>query len=299
MEIRNLMSFVQVAELNNFTKAAELLGYSQSTVSFQIKQLEEELGCLLFERVNHKISLTERGRALLEYAQSIKRLTEEFSEQNSSQSEPSETLHILAPDSVCEDMLTANYKRFHEAHPTIDLKFTSADTSEMFAMLNRNEADLMLTLDERIYQSEYVIAKEEPVEMHLVTGVGSEYARADKLSLSDLEGAEFILTEKSIGYRRVFDKLLAKESIAITPVLELGRTDIITSLLESGVGISFLPDFVTERAVREGKLTYLPVCDLRVDIWKQLLYHRKKWISRGMKLLLDFIKENEFKISPR
>ena len=56
MEIRNLITFVHVAELNNFTKAAKLLGYSQSTVSFQIKQLEDELNCLLFERINHTIS---------------------------------------------------------------------------------------------------------------------------------------------------------------------------------------------------------------------------------------------------
>ena len=64
MEIRNLVSFVQVAEYNSFTKAAKILGYSQSTISFQIKQLEEELDCLLFERVNHTISLTEKGREI-------------------------------------------------------------------------------------------------------------------------------------------------------------------------------------------------------------------------------------------
>ena len=69
MEIRNLMSFIQVAELNSFTKAADVLGYSQSTVSFQIKQLETELDCLLFERINHTITLTERGKELLSYAQ--------------------------------------------------------------------------------------------------------------------------------------------------------------------------------------------------------------------------------------
>ena len=80
MEIRNLISFIQVAELNSFTKAADKLGYSQSTISFQIKQLEVELGCLLFERINHTITLTEHGRALLEYAHSINRLTEEFSQ---------------------------------------------------------------------------------------------------------------------------------------------------------------------------------------------------------------------------
>ena len=68
MEIRNLLTFVQVAELNSFTKAAKLLDYSQSTVSFQIKQLETELGCLLFERINHTLLLTDKGRELLDYA---------------------------------------------------------------------------------------------------------------------------------------------------------------------------------------------------------------------------------------
>ena len=65
MELRNLITFTNVAELGSFTKAGEQLGYSQSTVSFQIKQLEEELGCLLFERINHTIALTERGHELL------------------------------------------------------------------------------------------------------------------------------------------------------------------------------------------------------------------------------------------
>ena len=64
MEIRNLMSFVQVAELNSFTKAARVLGYSQSTISFQIKQLESELDCLLFERINNTITLTDKGYEL-------------------------------------------------------------------------------------------------------------------------------------------------------------------------------------------------------------------------------------------
>ena len=81
MEIRNLISFVQVAELNSFTKAAEALDYSQSTISFQIKQLEKEMNCLLFERINHTLILTDKGRELLEYAQKISRLTDEYDSQ--------------------------------------------------------------------------------------------------------------------------------------------------------------------------------------------------------------------------
>ena len=71
MEIRHLLTFIHVAELNSFSKAAQSLGYSQSTVSFQIKQLEDELNCLLFERINHTISLTKKGQELLAYAHTI------------------------------------------------------------------------------------------------------------------------------------------------------------------------------------------------------------------------------------
>ena len=80
MELRNLITFIHVAELGSFTKAAEQLGYSQSTISFQIKQLEEELDCLLFERINHTITLTQRGHELVSYAHQIRALTDEFKE---------------------------------------------------------------------------------------------------------------------------------------------------------------------------------------------------------------------------
>ena len=61
MDLRNLNTFIQTAELNSFTRAAEKLGYSQPTISFQIKQLELVLGVQLFERIGHTVSLTQKG----------------------------------------------------------------------------------------------------------------------------------------------------------------------------------------------------------------------------------------------
>ena len=294
MEIRNLTTFVHVAELGSFTKAAKVLDYSQSTISFQIKQLENELGCLLFERINHTIMLTEKGQELLEYAQRIHNLTEEFNQKRNAALPVEADIHILSPDSVCEDMMLTNYIDFHRHHPGISLKFTTADTPTMFRMLDHNEADLMLTLDNHIYQSDYVIAKEEQVAMHFVTGAGSPYATEAKLSIREIIKYPFILTEKSIGYRSAFDKSLAEKSLEIDPILEIGRTDVITSVLEGGVGVSFLPDFVTRKKVDDGKLVYLNVTDIEVDIWKQLIYHRNKWLSQGLRDLIEYIKQNEF-----
>lgn len=295
MEIRNLTTFLHVAELNSFTKAAELLGYTQSTVSFQIKQLETELDCLLFERINHTITLTERGNELLAYAQAVCRLTDEFKQDISETSSPKGYIHIVTPDSVCEDMLSHNYRDFHKKYPEISLKFTTADTGDMFKMLDRNEADIVITLDNHIYQKDYVIAKEQHMDMHFVTNPSSRFAGKKNLSISDIKDEPFILTEKEMGYRRIFNRALAKKNIDIMPALEVGRTDLITLLLEEGEGISYLPDFVTKEKVEKGTLVYLDVTDVDIDIWKQMIYHKNKWISNSMKTFIEYVKKAEFK----
>ena len=294
MELRNLVTFTHVAEQGSFTKAAEQLGYSQSTVSFQIKQLEEELDCLLFERINHTITLTERGRELVLYAHKILALTDEFKEKPNAEKNLTGRIHIVTPDSVCEEMVNSHYVDFHSRYPFLAIRFTTADTNVMFDMLDRNDADLIITLDRHSYNKDYVIAKEEQLPMHFVTNCASKYAGVKGLSIRDIAEEPFILTEYGQGYRRVFDRELAKKSIDITPVLEIGRTDIITSILAQSNMISFLPDFVTKNLVDAGVLCYLDICDVNIEIWKQLIYHKNKWMSKSLKTVIDYIKEFEF-----
>ena len=294
MELRNLITFIHVAELGSFTKAAEQLGYSQSTVSFQIKQLEDELDCLLFERINHTITLTERGHELVSYAHKIRALTDDFKESLSKEETYSGHIHIVTPDSVCEEMILSRYINFHKLYPSISVKFTTADTAVMFEMLDRNEADAIITLDSHSYRKDYVIAKEEPLSMHFVTNSKSKLAKKKNIKMKDIVNEPFILTEYGQGYRRVFDKELAKKSLDITPALEIGRTDIITQILAESNMISFLPDFVTKEWVSSGSLCYLDVCDMDIEIWKQLIYHKNKWMSKSLKAVIEYIKSHEF-----
>lgn len=75
MELRNINTFLKVAATQNFSKAAEQLGYSQSAVTIQIRQLEKELGISLFERIGKRVYLTERGAEFTSYANEIMRVT--------------------------------------------------------------------------------------------------------------------------------------------------------------------------------------------------------------------------------
>ena len=294
MQLRNLITFIHVAELGSFTKAADQLGYTQSTVSFQIKQLEEELDCLLFERINHTITLTECGQDLVYYAHQIRALTDEFKEKHSKEDQLAGHIRIVTPDSVCEDMVNSHYIDFHSKYPLISIQFATGDTAMLLDMLDHNEADIIITLDRHCYNKDYVIAKEEQLSMHFVTNVGSKFAGKQELSIRDISGEPFVLTEHGQGYRRVLDRELAKKHMEITPVLEIGRTDMITSILTQSNMISFLPDFATKHLVDAGVLRYLDICDVDVEIWKQLRYHKNKWLSKSLKTVIDYIKENEF-----
>ena len=71
MEIRNLVTFLKVTELNSFSKAAEALDYSQSAVTVQIQQLERELGVRLFDRIGKNVSITQYGKNFISYARDI------------------------------------------------------------------------------------------------------------------------------------------------------------------------------------------------------------------------------------
>lgn len=291
MELKNLDTFIQVAELSSFTKAADKLGYSQSTVSFQIKQLEIELGAQLFERINHTVSLTERGKEVLMYAHQISKLTRDMEKTATSDQEINGHIRIAMADSLCSWLMKENFRTFHKDYPGITLKIIAASTEEMFRLLNQNEVDLVYTLDNHIYDKNYIIQSEKQMQAHFVTS--KAYAEKQIRTLEEIVTHPFILTEKRMSYRRLMDEKLASMSLAIEPMLEIGNTDLICNLIEQDMGISFLPDYVTEKAVEEAKMIRLHIDGFEIDIWKQLLYHKDKWVSPEMQIVMDHLSQIE------
>ena len=294
MDIKNLNTFIQVAELSNFTKAGQELGYSQSTISFQIKQLEQELGCQLFERINHTVALTERGRELLDYAHRITRLVDEMIDDAQELTEIHGNIRLAMADSLCISLLDQNYKEFRKHYPGISLKIIPAGTDELLRLMNHNEADAIVTLDSHVYNADYVIVDEQEIRAFFVSAPNHPLASSSHLTINDLLDQPFILTEKDMSYRRLMDEHLAASSLEIRPILEVGRTDLICNLVEMGIGISLLPEYVIKDHIDAGRLVKLPVEDMDIRVWKQLIHHRDKWVSPQLKKVLQYCIEQEF-----
>ena len=292
MDMKNINTFIYTAELGSFTKAAELLGYSQSTVSFQIRQLEEEIGTVLFERINRTVALTDRGKEILRYAHRMKQLAGEMQEMVQPKQEVRGHLRIAMSDSLCEEIAEKLFLLLQQKYPEVTMKIVIAGTDEMFRLLNQNQVDFVYTLDRHIYHSDYVIVTESREAVHFVTGYQNRLSRKKQILLEDLICQPFILTEKEMSYRKLLSEYLASRSLEIQPVFEVGNTELICRMLEKNTSaVSLLPDYVTEKAAREKRLVRLDVKDFQLEIWKQLLYHRDKWISPQMQAFMNVIKE--------
>lgn len=288
MDLKNLKTFLYAAELSSFTRAAEILGYSQPTVSFQIRQLESELNAQLFERINHTVVLTSRGREVMHYAQQMIKLAEDMEHSLHTPAEISGLVRLATADSLYSLIFGPDFSAFRKAYPGIRLKIITAGTEEMFRLLNQNEVDLVLTLDNHIYHTEYVIAQEEQIPVRFVAAASHPLAAKERIELDELMTQPFFLTEKGMSYRRILDETLAARSLELTPVLETGNTEHIRHMVAEGIGLSFLPASAMGDTVKNGEISYLSVPDLSIDVWKQLIYHRDKWVSPAMEAVISY-----------
>ena len=287
MDLQGLNIFVQVAELGSFTKAGERLGFSQPTISFQIKQLEKELGVQLFDRIGHTIKITDAGRHALNYAQKICNMSDEMLMGRAGGGRVSGVVRLAMADSLCAPMIENWFVKFKSDYPNIDLNIKTAGTGDLFQMIDRNDTDIVCTLDSHIYDTNYVIISEEKIGVHFIASKDSPLAKYDSVKIEDIVNMPFLLTEKGMSYRRILDEELAKKSLEIKPSLEISSADIICRLVAQNAGLSFLPDYVTEKSVQKGEIVRLPVENMEINVWKQLIHHKDKWISEAMQIVID------------
>ena len=292
MELRNIRTFLSVAEQCSFSKAADILGYSQSTVTTQIQQLEQELGTLLFERIHKTVRLTASGVEFIDYAQRILRTAEDAKSAMKKLPNESGELRIAMAESLCTAFFPEILELYHKKYPNVNLYILTGDTDDMFYMLRHNEVDMVYTLDKRIYSSDLVTALEKEEKVHFVAS--PSYPHTDRsLSLKELSESEFILTEKDMSYRKQLDEFMASQSLEIVPFIELGNVEMIKDLVERGCGISFLPEYAIKKDFDNGLLVKLKADIDPIIVWRQLIYHKNKWVTPQMQSMINLIREFE------
>lgn len=292
MEIRQLITFTKVVQLESFSKAAADLGYSQSAVTVQIRLLEEELGTRLFDRIGKRISLTAQGRTFLTYAYDILHQVNKAKLSLDEETEFSNPIHIGTLESLCFSKLPPILHYFRDHYPKVAIRVTTGSPEELIDMMEHNRLDLIYILDEPRCDNNWHKAMETREEVVFVSSMDFPLAGRKHLHLEELIDEPFFLTEKNANYRRALDRFLASRKMVLSPFLEISNTEFIIKMIRENRGLSFLPYFAVRESAERGQLAVLDVEDFHTSMYRQILCHKDKWKTKEMEEFIRLAKED-------
>jgi len=280
MELRNIATFIKVVEYNNFTKAAESLGYSQAAVTAQIKSLEKELGVPLFDRIGRGIALTEEGKTFLPYALDV--LNAEEAARNSIRpaKELVGSLQICSPSSFATGPLPDLLRQFHELHPKVDVTVKISDYLEdNLLKLSRGEIDFLVILDEPNALPDYRLFAERLEPIIFVTHPSNPLGKKKTHKITDLTGSDFLVCDRGIGYSVILEKKMLKRGLQMSPSMDIGSVEAIIKILLGGYGTSFIPAYTVAEHLKKGDLIQLEAKGYDVELQSGLLCNPNRYIN--------------------
>lgn len=244
MNIQKYMSFVKAVEYGSFSRAAEVLNYSQSGISRMIADLENEWNVVLLERGKSGVKLTSDGLTLLPYAKSVvaeyEKLQSKVDELNGLQTG---LIRIATFSSVATHWLPNIIKEFQKDFENIDYEILLGDYGEIEKWIKEDRVDcgfLRLPADDEL---DAIFLEQD--RLMAVIPSNHRLANCDKFPVSALCDEPFMLLQKGVksDMAEIFDNLALKPNIKFTTWDDYA----IMSMVESGLGISVLPELILKK----------------------------------------------------
>ncbi|MGR6899377.1 LysR family transcriptional regulator [Rummeliibacillus sp. BSL5] len=280
MENKQLITFMVAAETLNFTKSAKMLNFAQSSVTAQIKSLEEELGTPLFERLGKRLMLTEAGRKFLLYAEKMIKLNEEAKMAIAQDGELSGTLIIGAQESQCTYRLPDILKEFKDRYPNVKLMFKPAHSDDLAReQLMNGMLDVAFIMDISKPEEALTIKPLIQEDIKLVAAPGHPLASKSEIYLKDIEQETLLLTETGCSYRTLLENSCHSAKVYPINKFEFGSIEAIKQCVIAGIGIAALPTMVVEQDIKLGRIVELKWENNIPPIFTHIAWHKDKWMS--------------------
>ena len=291
MDITNIETFLHVAELENFTKAAEELSYAQSTVTTQIQQLERELGFPLFDRVGKHVSLTQLGEKFRAHADDILHIWFQACMLGRKEEEMSGTLYVGALESLLFSALPDVQERFRSRYRNVEVQIRMGQATELAALLKQNRLDLIYISGN--LSTEPGLSRRYARRERLVFFAAPNHPLASRkrIPLSEVLEYNIIATEHSgFCYTRL-NELASAQRLLLKHCLLVDSTVAVAELVNRGMGLSFLPEYSITKHLQEGHLVKLDIDVPPQSYFSQILYHKDKWIAPFVDGFVDIVRE--------
>lgn len=286
-----LDTFACAAEHGSFSAAGRALDVSQATVSQRVHALESHLGTPLFARAGGRVTLTDAGRALHEYARRILDLTAEARAAITGASVPVAGELVLAASSVPgHHHLPRALAAFRKRHPRVQVRASVSDTDAVFRQLDAGEASMGFVgapggpqFEARAFATD---------ELVLVVPKGHPWWRKRRVAVADLAAQPFVQRERGSGSRRCFEQALARAGgtpAALTVVLELGSSEAVKGAVLGGAGVAVLSRHAVRAEVKAGALKPVAVAGLVCARDLFVVWDRRRVLSAPARLFLGFL----------
>ena len=286
MEIRQLRSFINVARLLSFNRAARKMNYAQSSVSAQIHALEEELGVNLFDRLGKTIILTEAGERLVQYAEKISALEEETRSELKSESQPRGSLTIRMPESLGIYRFPPVIKEFVSEHSGVRLNFTACTHEGLQQDLRKGVTDLGFLLTESINDADLEAEVLGFENIMLVAAAGHPLTKKKQVRANDLKEETFLLSRVDCSYRRSFEKLLEAQGISIENTIMFNSVSSLKECAIQGLGLTVLPKMTVSTEIASKRLAPVRWKDGQFEVALLMVWYKERWISPKLKAFM-------------
>lgn len=285
MNLKRFITFKTIVEEGSFLLASQKLYCTQSTVTFQIKQLEQDLSLQLFEKIGRKMVLTQAGKNILPHVYELIRVLENI-EQTAQQesSEPSGELRVLVAETLLAYRMANVLKQFRIKAPKVRLSLQSQNCYKIRDDLLGDKADLGIF---------YRVGNDEALELHEFNQVPLVLVASPLLKQIDFQQTDkhielgFISNGPMCLFRQMFETILQERNISIDNMIELSSINTIKKCVESNIGISYLPRFTVEKELQEGSLQEIAFTDTPQMLTPLCGYHAGKSVTPAMSAFIE------------
>lgn len=291
MNTKSLVTFKTILEVGSFQKAADKLGYTQSTVTFQIKQLEEELALKLFEKIGRRMELTQAGKDIMPYIDMILQGAEQISNYGKSLSEITGSLKLAIPDSILIYNMQPFMQAFTHEAPNVQLIVNSIQSGEINPSIADGTADIGINCEKDSYPDSVVHKKLGKYKAVLVASPFANNNLLDFITPHQRKPISLICNEPDGYYQLDMDKYLSEKDILLNPPMKVQSIEAVKRCVMNNLGIAVVPTYSIGEELKNGSL--IPIkTELDEKTYDSFyIYHKNKWMSPQMELALDLLKK--------
>lgn len=257
--LQHLETFCRVVEEESFTRAAEGLGFSQPTVTKQVRGLEESLGHALLERGQRKLRLTPAGEIVYDYARQIINSARECRSALEGIDRPGQgDLRIGAIFTIALFTLPPVLEEFRRAHPRVTIHVRTGANNQILSLLLHNEVDVGLTAFPLSHpQVRTTPLFEDPVL--LVAGSGSQWAATSTITPLQMAEIPMVSYQRMSQFRGFVDANFEAAGIRPNVVMEFDTHEMVKTMVQLGLGVAMIPESAVKEDLREGRLVKLTI----------------------------------------